>query len=364
MNMNLAGGKLNFMKMKQYHLLFLIGTLALMLHSCAVIPTCTGNRMPTVEIQVNNSESNHDDYVGTGGFIPCRARIVNFNREFGSGLNFPGGVEVEFRNKRLSSDLIVSSTAAGASTSFFATLPGNGGWFDFFVRGNSVSAQDKASIIEMATAGATCNEVVVARKGLMVSNAAPPIPTAGRPQVAIEVGSISTLDDYISWAPTFCRMKWLNPPAAAAPLNVTVANMAGFNRLRFASASPATGTTATSASIGLSLPGDGNWVTFYTAGNNSNASVDDKDAIFEVSDASGLLAREGIMVRIRKNANGLSAPERDRYLEALREVHQTYNLKRSGIHIVGMAELLPISLTGRRMWVQPFCLGTGLFCCT
>jgi tyrosinase len=187
-----------------------------------------------------------------------------------------------------------------------------------------LSTQDKSSIIEIATAGATCNEVVVARKGLLVSNTPAPIPNT-RPQVAIEVGSVSTADDYIAWNPVNSRIKWLNPSSSASTLSITIRNMPGFNRLRFATGTLATGTTASNSTINLTLSGDGTWANFYVAGNNGNPSLDDKDAIFEVLESTNLLAREAVMVRIRKNANSLTTLERDRYLEALREVHQTYN---------------------------------------
>ncbi|TGD57930.1 tyrosinase family protein [Flavobacterium humi] len=310
--------------MKHYYFIFCCVIMVLFANSCAVIPTCPNSRMPIIEIQVNNTESNHDDYIGTSGFIQCRARITNFNKDFGSGLQFPGGVEVEFRNKRLSSDLFISTTNSGVTTSFFTTLPGNGGWFNFFVKGNSLSAADKASIIEIATAGASCNEVVIARKGLMVSSSPGPIPNT-RPQVAIEVGSITTIDDYIAWNPVSCRIKWLNPSAPGATLNITLRNMPSLNRLRFATGTLAAGTTATNLTENLTLSGDGSWASFKIAGNQNNASVEDKDAVFEVMQGADLLAREAVMVRIRKNANTLSTPERDRYLEALREIHQTYN---------------------------------------
>jgi tyrosinase len=291
--------------------------------SCAVIPTCTNRMMPVVEVQVNNTSSNHDDYINTTGYVPCRARITNFSK-YPNGLNFPGGVEVEFRNKRLSTDLIVSTNNANTTTSFFGTLPGSGGWFDFFIRGSVASSIDKANILELATAGATCNEVVIARKGLMVTTSPPPIPNT-LPQVEIEVASTSTIDDYIAWNPVFCRVKWLNPPNVASVLNIAVRNMAATDRLRFSVTQPAAGATATNATINLSLNGNGGWSNFYIAGNNANSSNTDKDAVFEVVESANLLAREGVMVRIRKNANALSAGERDRYLEALREVHQTYN---------------------------------------
>jgi tyrosinase len=304
--------------------IYFFSIFVILMQSCAVVPTCPNSSMPTIEIQVNNTESNHDDYISTSGFIPCRARIVNIRGGINNRPIFPTGVEVEIRNKRLSSDLIISAASSGSSTSFFTTLPGDGSWLNFFIRGNAISSQDKSSIIEIATAGVTCNEVVAARKGLMVSGAPSPIPNT-LPQVAIEVGSIATIDDYISWSPVYSRIKWLNPPSATSTINVTIRNMEGLNRLRFASGSLSSGTTATNATITLTLNGDGAWVPFYVAGNNGNASIEDKDAIFEVMESTNLLAREAVMVRIRKNANTLTVTEREKYLEAVREVHQTYD---------------------------------------
>ena len=294
------------------------------LSSCAVNPRCPTQLMPIIEVQIGNTASTHDDYIGTGSFTACRARIINFEKN-STTLNFQGGVEVEVRNRRLSSDLIVSSTSSGTTPFFFTTLLGNGGWFNFFIRGTTNSSVDKSAILEIATAAVSCNEVVLTRKGLMVT-ASPPIP-AGRPQVEIEVGTISHLDDYVNWTPKFCRIKWINPSSATSSLNVTLRNLSPSDRLRFASTQPAAGTTATATTTSLTLSGDQSWVSFYIAGNNGNASVNDKDAIFEVINAasSQLLAREGVMVRIRKNVNSLTTNERDRYLEAIREVHQTYN---------------------------------------
>jgi tyrosinase len=329
----------------KYMMLFIVVTMGA--SGCAVLPTCPSQLLPVVEIQVNNSESSHDDYIDTRGFTPCRARITNVNRAVGRGLNFPGGVEVEIRNRRLASDLTISPTGSGTSTAFFSTLPGNGDWLPFFIRGNTTSTTDKSAIIEMATAGATCNEVVLSRKGLMVPSGAPPIaPAPARPRVAVEVGSVSHLDDYISWAPTSCRIKWLDAPTSTATLNVTLRNMPGTNRLRFAGTSPASGSTATNPTITVTLNGDGSWAQFYIAGNNGNASLNDKDAVMKVIDpANNLLSREAVMVRIRKNVNSLTPAERDRYLEALREVHQTYNFYNSFLnsHSQVGAGFLPVA---------------------
>lgn len=305
----------------------LCALLAVLLFSqCAVIPICPGELLPIVEIQINNTASTHDDYINTTAYVPVRARISNA-LNFNNNQNFPGGVEVEMRNPGTVTALILSTTNSGTSSSFFATLPADGSWFDFYVRGSSLSATDKGAIMEMATAGMTCNEVVISRKALQVTNGSAPTVSSG-PQVAITLGSISHLDDYVGWGAYSGTLEWLNPPSATASLSVDMQNMGGTNRLRFAATQPATGTTATSTNINLSLPGDGSTVRFWVAGNFGNASVSDKDAVLEVTETSSgdILAREGIMVRVRKNVNDLQAGERDRYLESLRELHQTYNM--------------------------------------
>ena len=298
----------------------------LLFSQCAVIPTCPGELLPIVEIQIDNTASTHDDYINTTAYVPARARISNA-LNFNNNQNFPGGVEVEVRNPGTATALILSTTNSGTTSAFFATLPADGSWFDFFVRGNSISGTDKGAIMEMSTAGMTCNEVVISRKALQVTNGAAPTPAAG-PRVAITLGSISHLDDYVGWGAYSGTLEWLNPTSSTATLPITMRNMSGTNRLRFADAQPATGTTATNATINLTLPGDGSTVRFWVAGNFGNASEVDKDAVLEVTETSSgdILAREGIMVRVRKNVNDLIPGERDRYLEALRELHQTYDM--------------------------------------
>ncbi len=300
----------------------------LLLTSCAVIPTSPGNLLPVVEIQINNTASNHDDYGSTASYTTCRARVTNFAK-FGGGNNFPGGVPVELRNPGASSNLVFSTVGGGAagSASVFVTLPENGGWFTFFVKGTVTNPVDKTANVEMSTAGPPYDEVVLARKAMMIPPGALPIPAAPpRPRVEIEVGSVATLDDYIAWYPVSCRIRWANG-AAPSVLNITLQNMAATDRLRFANSSLAGGATATNATLPLTLNGDGTWVSFYLAGNFASPSVNDKDAVMEVIDASTslLLSREGVMVRIRKNANNLTTPERDRYLEALKKLDLTYN---------------------------------------
>ena len=337
---NLASTKNGMKKATLVLSLMCLFTMPLLLTNCGPMnPRCPFNLLPIVEIQINSTASNHDDYGSTAGYTSCRARVTNFGAPtfrlpffelpFGGGKNFPGGVSVELRNSAGSSNLVFSASGgrAAGSPSIFATLPDDGGWLTFYVKGTVTNAVDKTASVEMATAGATCNEVVLARKAMMVPLGAPPIPAApSRPRVEIEVASVSTLDDYITWAPVSCQIRWADG-AAPSTLNITLQNMSGTDRLRFADSSLGGGATATNAILPLTLNGDGSWVTFYIAGNYNNASLNDKDAVMEVIDGStnSLLSREGVMVRIRKNANNLTPAERDRYLEALKKLDLTYN---------------------------------------
>lgn len=301
----------------------------LLLPSCAVNPTCPGNLLPIVEIQINNTASNHDDYGTAGGYTICQARVTNFQGY--NKKNFPGGVAVELRNPAGGLvNLLFSGSASLGSTSRFVTLPDDGSWLPFYVRGTVTNPVDKTAIVEIATSGVTCDETVVARKAMMIPPGAPPIPaTPVRPRVEIEVGSVATLDDYIAWSPVSCRIRWASG-SGGSTLPVTLRNMAGADRLRFAATGLGGGATATNQTLPLTLNGDGSWVSFHMAGNWTDplqgpvASMSDKDAVMEVIDSSSsLLSRDAVMVRIRKNGNTLTPAERDRYLRALNRVNVT-----------------------------------------
>jgi len=73
------------------------------------------------------------------------------------------------------------------------------------------------------------------------------------------------------------------------------------------------------SSLTLNLPNDGQPVAFFVAGEFQKPSSTFGDAVLEASDkATGnVLGSKAVMVRIRKNAQTLPAPERDRYLAAL-----------------------------------------------
>jgi tyrosinase len=326
----------------------------------AVIPTCPDKLLPIIEIQVNNTSSNHDDYGNINTYTVCSARIFNSVGSVGNN-NFPGGVPIELRNPPSVSKLIFSTigdTDSGAA-SVFDTLPEDGSWLTFYIKGTVTNTVDKTAIIEVALADVTCFDVVLARKALMIPGGSAPIPTEeDRPRVEIEIGSVSTLDDYVTWSPKLCRIRWINPSlplqisfqkpfisnsfvvsqasfiepgisnaSSSDSTYVTLQNMQGTNRLRFADNTLTTAHTATDLTLTLALPGDSSWVYFYVAGNFNNASISDKDAVMEITDVSTglLLSREAMMVRIRKNANTLTAAERDLYLGALKKLDLTYN---------------------------------------
>lgn len=301
---------------------------ALLVSGCATLAPCPGSLLPIVEIQVNNTASTHDDYGTTSTNLACRARITN-PTGFNNAVNFPGGVAVELRNPVGAPNLLFSASAAGVgSASIFQTLPQNGGWQSFWVKGTGTSATDKSAIIEMATAGSCSNgmtDVVVARKAMMIPSGAAPIALAANPQVEIEINQTpATLDDYVTWAPTQARVRWING-VNGNTTNVTIAS-AGATPLLFANSSLGAASTATNATLPLTLTGDGAWVNFYVAGQfpavAPRGSVKDKDAILEVRNASNApVGREGLMVRIRKNANDLLPEERDRYLAALTKIN-------------------------------------------
>jgi tyrosinase len=155
------------------------------------------------------------------------------------------------------------------------------------------------------------------------------------PQVEIRIDELSTdpvgvadnpTDDYVTWAPTFCRAR-LNPPMAQNA-NVVLTNdpagaIPGGGDVLFAAIQnpwPAN-TTAAGANLALNLPANGAWVSFVIAGKFGTPSTNDKDTIIQahLNAANGaVIGTKALMVRVRKNGNNLTAAERSRFLFALR----------------------------------------------
>jgi tyrosinase len=127
--------------------------------------------------------------------------------------------------------------------------------------------------------------------------------------------STSAKARYVSWAPSPCRVRLSNPTGAIGPLvNVTLksvsAGKGGAIQFRKTANGKATATLA------LRLPIDGGSVPFFVAGKFGRSSTNDGDVRIEVRAGTTLIGRTTLMVRVRKNANTLTAGERERFVAA------------------------------------------------
>lgn len=157
----------------------------------------------------------------------------------------------------------------------------------------------------------------------------------GDPEVEIRINELATAaaprddptDDYLTWAPTFGRARLATPMGSDVTVVLTndaAGAIAGGGDVAFAAHQdpwPAN-TTATAATLTLTLPASGDWVPFVVAGDYGSPSTHDKDAIIEAHQATAagaLLGTKAVMVRVRKDANTLTPGERDRFLFAWRK---------------------------------------------
>lgn len=143
--------------------------------------------------------------------------------------------------------------------------------------------------------------------------------------VEIEINqTAATDDDYVTWAPTFCRIRVIEP---VGDIKVWLTNDPEWDfpdggDVLFADYQRPwpVRTTATEKTLSLALPGSGRWVPFVIAGKFGKPSTEDKDAIIDVhwnTEDGPNIGRHELMVRVRKNANTLTVGERDRFLAAL-----------------------------------------------
>ncbi|MDX6677933.1 MAG: tyrosinase [Solirubrobacteraceae bacterium] len=120
---------------------------------------------------------------------------------------------------------------------------------------------------------------------------------------------------YLTWAPVAATIRLLEPDSAA-PVGVVLGNKdpSRGGQLEFGSSRSA----ALGPTLNLTLPTDGTPVRFFVAGDFPKASSADGDAIITCAAATGReLSTKAVMVRVRKNANTLSAAERGRFVTAL-----------------------------------------------
>ncbi len=310
--------------------------------SCAQVPTRATEPLPIVEIQVADTPEQTDDYVGFSA-VPCRARITNVEggcnrRTFASDIPV---TLVAFHASDGGDLLFSTSSTLGGVASLDVNLPADGSWVDFFATGKSDSPSrvDKDVAIQVLENRPGHDGVVLARHALMVTESRPTASNATAVEIQI-AQSPASIDDYLTWSPTPARIRRVHSGAAET---VTLRSMPATGAtLQFAAAgslSPHDG-TATTPSLAVSLPADGSWAEFYVAGTFGSPSIRDKDAVIEAVEGSDVLARQGVMVRIRKDANTLTAEERDRFLSAVAALNTTFGryAVHQQIHNLGVSQ--------------------------
>ncbi|MCV9945133.1 tyrosinase family protein [Rhizobium sp. BT-175] len=121
----------------------------------------------------------------------------------------------------------------------------------------------------------------------------------------------------MTWRPVQAELRLIDAPAGSADIDVIVSSATRTNGGRMVFAD--TLTHQGQASLPVTLPASGAPVTIFVGGEFQTASASHGDVAIEVREAgtNQILGSRPVMVRIRKNANGLTATERDRFLAAL-----------------------------------------------
>ncbi|MBR1149485.1 tyrosinase family protein [Bradyrhizobium sp. JYMT SZCCT0428] len=125
---------------------------------------------------------------------------------------------------------------------------------------------------------------------------------------------------FVSWAPSPCRIRVTNPSGATSPtVNVTIAGVSSASGGVVVFRAGATGAFANS--LTLPVPTNGTTVPFFVAGRFGRPSVNNGDVKIEARVGATLVGSVPLMVRIRKNANALTAGERDRFVSAFAQLN-------------------------------------------
>lgn len=126
---------------------------------------------------------------------------------------------------------------------------------------------------------------------------------------------------FVTWRPVEVKLALVAPPPGVPTVAVTVSakSLAGGGKLRFAKTLTHLGTPT----LNLTLPANGTPVSVWVGGEFQAPSSKYGDVTMEVRGTSNnlLLGSQPTMVRIRKNADTLSAAERDRFLAALAQIN-------------------------------------------
>jgi tyrosinase len=130
---------------------------------------------------------------------------------------------------------------------------------------------------------------------------------------------------FVGWSPSPCRIRVTNPSGATGPtvpVQLKSVSAASGGAVQFRKGS--TGTFADTLSF--ELPTNGQSVPFFVAGRFGRASVNNGDVRIEATarlplTGAQLVGSVRLMVRIRKNAEGLTPGERDRFIAAFAQLN-------------------------------------------
>lgn len=118
---------------------------------------------------------------------------------------------------------------------------------------------------------------------------------------------------FLTWTPVPATARLVDEAGAGDRLDVTLRNAGAGGQLLF----DLVRTHQGSPTLTIPLPADGAPVAFWVGGEFGQPSAALGDAVVEAVAADGrVLGSRAVMVRVRKNAQDLSAAERDRFLAA------------------------------------------------
>ena len=136
-------------------------------------------------------------------------------------------------------------------------------------------------------------------------------------QVEIQVNdSPSPASRFVTWSAAPCRVRMTDASGAVSStvvIDLTASSKAGGGQIGFSKAA----TGAFSKSLAVTVPTSGASVSFFVAGTFGKPSSDAGDISVVAKSGAATVGTVDLMVRIRKDANTLSIPERDRFLAAL-----------------------------------------------
>jgi tyrosinase len=147
---------------------------------------------------------------------------------------------------------------------------------------------------------------------------------AAAPEAVLEINDTGTsADDYLCWTPVHARVRLVTETGGAVPVTISQKSSPGGGRVSFFADNGKPPTPANfnpQETIELTLPGDGSWRSFWVGGRVPSIARPDVTIVTMADDGSEI-GSATVMVRVRKNAEALTSEERDRFLSALRALH-------------------------------------------